>query len=675
MRYFLSKFRMSSSAYLSSWRKRTARVNAMVEENSSGSDDLGPATITGQEIEGRDFAEEVSHLSSGCNAEEQEQELAYLEKSDTEVEGSPIFDSCNSSSDDDKELHCHFGGGSAGGDDEDESVVANSLQQELASWVSRNKCTREATNELLEILRNNGHSSLPKDSRTLLQTPRIIQSIEKCGGQYIYFGVERGIHKTLTNHALFCTNNVNIKLMFNIDGIPLFKSSNVQMWPILCSFNGYEVFIVALYCGVSKPTSVEEYLKDLVDELATLTANGTVFQGKPMNVIVHCFACDAPARAFLKCTISHTGYHSCERCTVKGSWNGRVVYNSNVRFPMRNLETFNNIGYQPHQKKASPLVDGGVNCLNGFSLDYMHLVCLGVVKRIINFWRSGPKECRLSHGQLNQISNQLTQFRGRMPSDFARQPRSLFESDRWKATEFRQFLLYTGPVVLKSVLPNATYRHFLSLSIAMSIMLDSDQRKRERHIDYAKQLLQYFVENCKFIFGETFSVYNVHGLLHLSEDVIHFDSSLNEISCFQFENHLQILKRFVRNAQNPVVQVAKRQSELEAVPTKIPSMQPYNKISVNTKDNCFLLPDKKFAFVREIRSRGQFLCDVVDLHSLENIFTSPAESKTFNIGYCRNIERFGKRRLVEKADFIIKVVCLPFADGQALFPMLHNAEK
>ena len=262
----------------------------MVVENSDN-EDLGPTVITGPEEEGRNFTKEVGqgNLSNGCDAEEQEQELALLEQSHAEVGGSPIFDTCNPSSDDDQEPHhCHFdeeGCAAAGGDDADESIEANSLQQELASWVSRNKCTRQATNEFLDILRNDGHSSLPKDSRTLLQTPRAIQSVEKCGGQYVYFGVEKGIHKTLTNHAAFCADNSDIKLMFNIDWIPPFKSSNVQMWPILCSVSGYEVFIVALYCGISKPTSVEEYLKDLVDELATLTAKAAVFQGRSMSVI------------------------------------------------------------------------------------------------------------------------------------------------------------------------------------------------------------------------------------------------------------------------------------------------------------------------------------------------------------------------------------------------------
>lgn len=49
------------------------------------------------------------------------------------------------------------------------------------------------------------------------------------------------------------------------------------------------------------------------------------------------FICDAPARAFLKCTKGHNAYYACERCTIKGRWNGRVVFSLNDE---RNTQLF-----------------------------------------------------------------------------------------------------------------------------------------------------------------------------------------------------------------------------------------------------------------------------------------------------------------------------------------------
>ena len=43
----------------------------------------------------------------------------------------------------------------------------------------------------------------------------------------------------------------------------------------------------------------------------------------------------------------------------------------------------------------------------------------------------------------------LLSLNGHMPSEFVCQPRSLKNFDPWKATESRQFLLYSGPVVFK----------------------------------------------------------------------------------------------------------------------------------------------------------------------------------------------------------------------------------
>jgi len=55
------------------------------------------------------------------------------------------------------------------------------------------------------------------------------------------------------------------------------------------------------------------------------------------------------------------------------------------------------------------------------------------------------------------------------------------------------------------------------LSVAISILLNSDDEFREANLLYAQDLLRCFVSNCRGIYGSSFCVYNVHGLLHLHE--------------------------------------------------------------------------------------------------------------------------------------------------------------
>ena len=486
---------------------------------------------------------------------------------------SPDDDFIYYSSDDDTHLQ------TSEGDDDLETV---SFPSSLAHWATKNQITRTAVDQLLDILRIQGHS-LPKDCRTLLGTPRVIVSQDKCGGQYIYFGIEVGVLKLLAKRK----NNPlkTCKLMSNIDGIPIFKSSNKQFWPILCNFDNSDVFLVALFCGESKPVPVSEFLHDFLEEIHILEKNGLNFKDEHLSFEMYCFICDAPARAFVKGTINHTGYSSCERCIEKGSWEGRVVFNSSLLYPLREEAVFQQMGYSDkHQKTKSPLIDYRLPCINTFSLDYMHLVCLGVVRRILNFLKKGPRQCRLSQGQILLISDKLTSLNGLLPSEFARQPRSLHQLDRWKATEFRQFLLYTGPIVLRNVVNKEVYNHFLTLTVAISILLCPNDIFRNQYLAYSKELLQYFVQKSKHIYGNTFISYNVHGLIHLHEDVKYFQCSLNEICAFPFENHLQFIKKLVRNSTNPIVQVAKRLNEFENV----------NGILYTRKKMFILLSERKF---------------------------------------------------------------------------------
>ena len=221
----------------------------------------------------------------------------------------------------------------------------------------------------------------------------------------------------------------------------MFKCSNTQLWSILAAVENSYPFVVSVYCGNSKPDNLNEFLEDFIHEIDHIRLNGIILNGRHFNVIVKCFTCDAPARQFVKGIKSHTGYNGYERCQVVGqNISNRVVYHKTDAPPRTNPE-FKQMIYNDHQIFESPLIRLDINLISDFALDYMHLVCLGVTKRLLLFLKEGPRCCRISPSQINQVSERLECYRGQFPSEMARQPRGLSEIKRWKATEFRQFLL------------------------------------------------------------------------------------------------------------------------------------------------------------------------------------------------------------------------------------------
>lgn len=180
-----------------------------------------------------------------------------------------------------------------------------------------------------------------------------------------------------------------------------------------------------------------------------LKDNGISYKDQTYTINIEVLICDATARAYLKCIKNHNSYESCERCVTRGNHvEGRIVFNKQ-ECPFRSDEAFSRAGYSNHQTGVSPLFAAGIPCVSSFVLDYMHMVIL--VRHLLTFLTHGPKHCRLSARQKEEISQKLNALRGKMQSEFARQPQGLHELDKLKSTEPKQFLLYTGTVVLKKV--------------------------------------------------------------------------------------------------------------------------------------------------------------------------------------------------------------------------------
>jgi len=116
---------------------------------------------------------------------------------------------------------------------------------------------------------------------------------------------------------------------------------------------------------------------------------------------------------------------------------------------------------------------------------------------------------------------------------------------------------------LRSYISPAAWKHFLSLPISIRLTSEENNDIRNRNIHVAKRLLEYFVANAHVHYGKAFSVYNVHELFHLTDNVEYYQAPLINFSCFQFENHLQFLKRSLRGKSKLLSQVTKRSEELD----------------------------------------------------------------------------------------------------------------
>lgn len=109
-----------------------------------------------------------------------------------------------------------------------------SLKTDIRDWANSFRISKQALDGLLCILNSNGIKSVPKNHRTLLNTPVNLEINDIAGGKLWYNGLEKSIKQIFS--AIDC--DWTISLNINVDGLPLYKSSKTSFWPILVSIHG-----------------------------------------------------------------------------------------------------------------------------------------------------------------------------------------------------------------------------------------------------------------------------------------------------------------------------------------------------------------------------------------------------------------------------------------------------
>ncbi|CAG7719096.1 unnamed protein product [Allacma fusca] len=226
---------------------------------------------------------------------------------------------------------------------------------------------------------------------------------------------------------------------------------------------------------------------------------------------------------------------------------------------LRTDELFRSRDDPLHHIGQSIIEELPINMIARIPLDYMHLICLGVMRKLMCLWTKGPAvPFKISANQQDQISKKLEQCSPYFGKEFARKSRSLKELDHWKATEFRNFLLYAGPVVLKDILLKHCYQNFLCLHVSVTILCCPIKIKQ--YLQYARLLLVYFVKTFIGVYGEQNTTYNIHNLIHISDDA-EMLGVLDSFSAFRFENNLGQIKKLLKKPNYLLQQIHRRLAE------------------------------------------------------------------------------------------------------------------
>ena len=562
--------------------------------------------------------------------------------------------------------------------------ASRSLLGDIAAFCIKWKITREASNELLSLLSLHGMTGLPKDCRAVKHSMRVVSNVITIApGNYYHFGLR---DELMRNMSIFKDVSGDLQLQFNVDGLPLFRSSPVDFWPILCRVFFHSgvssVFPVGLFCGKSKPSCVDEYLKLFLQELRAVLEEGVEIRGKHANVRVHSFVCDAPARQYVKKVKGHSGYDSCERCEVHGERNESGEPGIKFVQTCNNLRTdasFRLNKYASHQKcheGVSPLTELPIDMIKDFPLDYMHLVLLGVVKRMLRLWL-GTSDFHVTKYSCNfrllarecsaVISQRVQVCADGISSEFQRRPRQMDENKFFKAKEFRTLLLYTFPFIFRGLFRNKpeVFDHFLLLVVSFRVMLG--RKATPDLVSYVRALLLKFVIDMKALYGKTHMTYSVHNLLHVADDYERF-GVLDRVSAFTFESYMQKLKSYVGRGGRELQQAVKRRHEESVLDMgsasnssdiackKVHDSGPLGKFSNSPVDkqfgevmlagkrytvqqrDCYVCVGVNFGIIRNFLQIENRLYTLVQyFKSVESYFTTPCPSERVGIVVCTTL--------------------------------------
>lgn len=539
--------------------------------------------------------------------------------------------------------------------------------------------THKQGNIILKTLRENPFNllHLPKDSRTVLNTPTFVASRfihHVAGGEYLHVGFKDSLLRKLKMIPVHQLPD-SIEIEFSTDGGRLDKSGVWQFWPIqfrIINIADKRPMIVGVFKGRHKPSNAHDFFDMFITEINEIIDSGGIrIRDRILPLRIRCFVADAPARALILNHYGHNSANACSKCKVEGhrcelpGYRGTMIF-VGTRHPLRTDEEYKNCTDEDHHRGESPLSLLPMGLVTAVPFDAMHLVHLGIVKKVFRAHVDGKYVCeKLSVRKLNILDSRMNALIEYCPTEFGRRPREIRKYSNFKAVEFRQILLYTAPAILLNVFPEEYYQHFMALHSVIRLLM-SETTEPIMH-DFCQHTMETYVRMCEILYGQPFLSYNVHGLLHIVDDV-RVLGPLETFSAFCYENNMPQFQKYLRKPHLSLQQFCKRlfelsdfahtpiNDEIEIQPSKIHGDGPlhdhiphncrqYKKIVIgkstmatNLRDSCFISKNGKICLIENIVQVEEDIIFIVKyFQRVEKLYDVGLTSQSVGVFHCSNL--------------------------------------
>lgn len=392
-------------------------------------------------------------------------------------------------------------------------------------------------------------------------------------------------------------NGYTLSLTFNCDGVPVFKSSSFSIWPVLCVVNELpsairadHILMAALWFGAGKP-NMAVFLEPFVTECTSLASEGFVYTCSVTGNTVCCKVkvvvgiCDAVARPLLQNFMQFNARYGCGFCFDSGErvdkGNGQVnAYPFNKDMMLRSSNSVVDLAAETLRTKQPCLGVKGPSLLSllpqfdvvrGMVPDYMHCICLGVVRQVANLWFDSK-----NHDEQFYIGRSAAVVDARLmaikpPSSLSRTPRSISHMKFWKAHEWLAWLLYYSLPVIKDIVQSSYYNHWAILVDCVSILLSTNISLSQ--LVYCERSFRCFVIDFESLYGKQNLSFNVHQTLHLVQSVKDW-GPLWSHSAFMFEAFNAVLLKMIKGTQGVPRQILNTFCLTRAIPLNISTALP-----------------------------------------------------------------------------------------------------